>query len=65
MTNVRLKLPDDVHDAVKGVQYARAVKDGTKTNLNEILIDLIRNAKPVSKVVRGILERAARKGEVV
>jgi hypothetical protein len=63
MTNLRLQLPDDVHAAVKSVQFARATKDGRKINLNETLVDIIRNAKPVNKAVTAMLKRAASKVE--
>lgn len=61
MTKLRLELPETVHEAVKSVQFARAAKDGVKTNLNEILVELIRNSKPVSKAAEAILKRAALK----
>jgi hypothetical protein len=61
MTKLRLELPETVHEAVKSVQYARAAKDGCKTNLNEILVELIRNSKSVSNAAHAILRRAAAK----
>jgi hypothetical protein len=61
ITNLRLELPAEVHEAVKSVQFKRAAKDGVKTNLNEILVELIRNSKPVNRAANAILERAALK----
>jgi hypothetical protein len=70
MTKLRLELPKTVHEAVKSVQFARAAKSGVKTNLNEILVELIRTSKPVSKATEAILKRAIakialKKGEAV
>lgn len=61
MKKLRLELPETVHEAVRSVQFAQAAKDGVKTNLNEILVELIRTSKPVSKAAEAILRRAAAK----
>jgi phosphotransferase system IIB component len=63
ITKLRLELPTEVHEAVKSVQFKRAAKDGVKTNLNEILVELIRNSKPVNRAANAILERVAKKSE--
>jgi hypothetical protein len=44
MAKLRLELPEEVHEAVKSVQIGRLAKDRVKTNLNDLLVELIRTS---------------------
>jgi hypothetical protein len=58
-----LKLPDEVHETLKEYQIDRQTADRRKTFLNDLLVEIIQTSKPINDTARGILERAARKGE--
>jgi hypothetical protein len=58
-----LELPEDVHATLKEYQIDRQTADRRKTFLNDLLVEIIQTSKPINDTARGILERAARKGE--
>jgi hypothetical protein len=56
-----LILPDDVRDAVRDIQIDLLHETRERVTLNEVLVELIRTSKPVSKATEAILRRAALK----
>jgi hypothetical protein len=62
--NLMLKLPDDVHASLKEYQIDRNFEDRTRTNLNNLLIEIIQaGTNRVNATADGILKRAALKKE--
>jgi hypothetical protein len=61
---LRLILPEDDHNALVKYQGVRQYEDGAKKTLNEILLELVREAGSSLKVnptATGILKRAVAK----
>jgi hypothetical protein len=59
-----LKLPDDVHEALKEHQMDRITEKRKHVTLNELLIELVKSGTTsVNETAAGILRRAAAKSE--
>ena len=56
---VLLVLTEDQHADLKDLQFDYIAERRVKATLNDVLVELIRNSKPMSKATRTILERAA------
>lgn len=55
---VLLMLTEDQHATLKERQIDYIAEHRVKATLNDVLVELIRNSKPVSKATEAILKRA-------
>jgi hypothetical protein len=61
-----LKLPEDVHTSLKQYQIDRSSHDRKTTNLNTLLVELVKSGTarvPLNETATGILKRAVLKSE--
>jgi hypothetical protein len=62
-----LRLPDDVHSTLKGLQIDCNHVNRTTSSLNDVLVELVKSGTtrvPLNEIATGILKRAAAKNAV-